>query len=663
MKPGTLQTGHSRGVALVTTLLLLSMFMVMTLAMVIAVNSDTLINGYYRNFRGAFYASDSGLNAARQYLLSQVATLTVPTGYSPSSTTAPSSPLSASNYSSIVGGLTNTSTGFGSYQSVDGSQSSWPASFKVDSTNTYITYSGLTTPSPITTGATTTYTFQYPYKITVIGKSGGSEQNTVSEEGYFTVPVVVTSTSTSGTKSSFAAWGTFLNSYGICGSPFVTGTMSGPFFSNDSFNFGDTGLVGNGSYIFTGSVSTANPNVGYMYTDGTCHQSSATSDSETVTTTSGFGRHQTTTTTTTTIAPQFQGGLYTNQSALPVPSDSYSQAQAVLDGIGLEPTDCGSSSTCPTASDMAADHLTNAAGTLWPATGSQPTSGVYMAYTSTGTGCPCMTGGGIYVQGNADSVVLSAATASNGDSQQVFTIKQGTTTTTVTVDLTAQTTTFSDNKGNSKTLSGVPENRSGSTASEAAILYVNGAISGTSSGTTTGLSGPSSGAAIPNGSAVNVTATGNIAITGNILYAKEPVTLSQSGSTPADTAISPAPTNVLGIYTSGGDIQIQPTSNVSTMEIDASLSMVGASSSGGLIAQWNTVGTLNIVGGRIAMQAKSGASLGQRNIYFDKRFGSGGFAPPWYPSTTVGTSTVTTSSAAMGSITYKRTNWINTTAE
>lgn len=290
-----------------------------------------------------------------------------------------------------------------------------------------------------------------------------------------------------------------------------------------------------------------------------------------------------------------------------------------------------------------------------------------MAYTSTGSGCPCMDGGGIYVQGNADSVVLSAGTASNGDTTQVFTIKQGTTTTTVTLDLGSSTnpatTTFSDNKGNSKTISGVPENRSGSTASEAAILYVNGAISGTSGGNTTGLSGPSSGAAIPNGSAVNVTATGNIAITGNILYAKEPVTLSQSGTTPADTLVTPSPTNVLGIYSSGGDIQIQPTTNVSTLEIDASLSMIGTSSSGGLIAQWNTVGTLNIVGGRIAMQAKSGASLGQRNIFFDQRFGSGGFAPPWYPSTTIGTTSVTTSSAAIGTLTYKRTNWVNTTAE
>src|SRR5580704_11763186 len=63
---------NSRGMALVTTLLLLSLMVAMTLAMVIAVTSDSLITRYYRNFRASFYAADSGLNAARQYMLDQL---------------------------------------------------------------------------------------------------------------------------------------------------------------------------------------------------------------------------------------------------------------------------------------------------------------------------------------------------------------------------------------------------------------------------------------------------------------------------------------------------------------------------------------------------------------------------------------------------------------
>ncbi len=79
---------RDRGVALVTSLLMLSLFTVMTLSMVIATTSDTLIDGYYRNARASFYAADSGLNVARQYLLNQF-TSSVPNPYTAYSTTAP----------------------------------------------------------------------------------------------------------------------------------------------------------------------------------------------------------------------------------------------------------------------------------------------------------------------------------------------------------------------------------------------------------------------------------------------------------------------------------------------------------------------------------------------------------------------------------------------
>ncbi len=652
----------TRGVALVTTLLLLSLFTVMTLAMVIATTSDTLITGYYRNFRGSFYAADSGLNATREYLLSQLQSESVPTGYDPSSGTVP---FSASAISTIISGLNNSSSGFGAYQSIDGSQSSWSEQFKVDptSTNTYINVPAA--PVVNTVGTVTTYTFPYSYKLTVIGQSSANLQNTVEETGTFNVAIPVTNTTTSGTSTSFAAWGTLFNTYAICGSPFVKGTMTGPFFSNDSWNFGDNGLVGNGSYIFTGSVGAHNANVGYMYSDGTCHQSSATSDSETVTTTtttgSGKNKKTVTTTTTTTIAPQFEGGLNTGQAAVPLPQDSFNQALAVINGRGGCPPAGTTGYSCPTPTQAQMMTLTNAHGTSWPSTGS-PSTGVYLPYSVSGS-TKTFNGGGIYVQGNADAITMTAGT-SGSDNTQVFTITQGSVVTTVTLDLTAQTTRVTDNQGNdTHTITGIPENLTGATPSEACMLYVNGAISGTDShGNTTGLSGPSSGAAIQDGSAVTVTSTGTIAITGNITYSHEPVTLTQQGSTPADTLI-PGVTNVLGIYTSGGDIQMRPTSNVSSLEVDASLAMIQNGGSGGMVAQWNSIGTLTIVGGRIANNAKSGASLTTRNIWFDQRFGSGGFAPPWFPSTIVGTGTVTTSSVGSTTVTASRQSWVNTTAQ
>src|SRR5580704_3328974 len=132
------KTGNerNRGVALITALLLLSLFTVMTLSMVIATTSDTLIDGYYRNARGSFYAADSGINAARQTLLNQISTNALPVSYTPSS----GSPV-LTNPSTLLASLENSSSGFGSYQSILGAQTaSWPATFTLDSTKTSLGY-------------------------------------------------------------------------------------------------------------------------------------------------------------------------------------------------------------------------------------------------------------------------------------------------------------------------------------------------------------------------------------------------------------------------------------------------------------------------------------------------------------------------------------------
>ena len=128
---------------------------------------------------------------------------------------------------------------------------------------------------------------------------------------------------------------------------------------------------------------------------------------------------------------------------MPLPANSYSQEWAVLNGLGTETTN-------PTAAQLNSA-LRNYADAAYPLTA--PSSGVYMGYTSTTVGSVTtntMDGGGIYVQGNADSVVLAAsnATAANNpvsgmganDILQVVTITQGTTTTTVYEDLTNQMT-------------------------------------------------------------------------------------------------------------------------------------------------------------------------------------------------------------------------------
>ena len=63
------------------------------------------------------------------------------------------------------------------------------------------------------------------------------------------------------------------------------------------------------------------------------------------------------------------------------------------------------------------------------------TSGVYLPYSCVGGTCT-MNGGGIYVEDNsstATNITLSAGTDASGNLTQIYTIKQGSTTTTVTV--------------------------------------------------------------------------------------------------------------------------------------------------------------------------------------------------------------------------------------
>ncbi len=121
----------SRGVALVITLLILTLMVAMTLAMTIAVTSDTLINKYYQNFRSSFYAADSGVNIARQYMMNQLSANAIANGTQFASTSAP--PLSATDSTTT---LANVLAQYGSSaaaanKKINAGQgaSSWPGSF------------------------------------------------------------------------------------------------------------------------------------------------------------------------------------------------------------------------------------------------------------------------------------------------------------------------------------------------------------------------------------------------------------------------------------------------------------------------------------------------------------------------------------------------------
>jgi hypothetical protein len=620
----------SRGVALITTLLLLTVMIAMTLGMVIAVTSDTLISRYYQTYRSSFYASDSGVNIVRQYMLNQLvanATLNVGTVFNPngppplSNTDATTTLTNALNLYSSTASASNRQINTGN------GAKSWPGNFYIVNAQAGTPGTTLAPPncSPVfnypnpgtgvvspaagpydcgakyptcagacTNFAITDFQYQFPYSITAFGQSSGNGQQLVEDSGQLVLNIHVAPAA--GQAQNFAAWGMFIDQYTQCnGSTLVPGTINGPVFTNGSWNFG-TG----GSYIFTDKVGSASPTLGYQFS-GSCVGSSALSYKS--------GNQ--------TISPTFQSGVNLGANKVPLPTDSFNQKEAVVDGQG---TGCAGSAGCPTNATLNAA-LRDINGTPFPVGGAG--SGVYLGYNQTVSGgvtTNTMSGGGILVEGSA-TVILTAST-SGADAVQVYTITNNGTTTTVTIDKSANTTKIVSG-AKTTTITGVPSVQGGG---EATMLYVDGNI--------TALSGPAAGAAIQDGYATTVTAANNITITGNILYKTEPVTLTQNQipNTPADTLIPGANNGqVLGIFTANGNVNL----NLQTgqdLQIDASIATISNGGSGGIVNTGKQINTLNIVGGRIQNTIQNINSV-TRNVYFDRRFAQGNFAPPWFPST------------------------------
>ena len=282
---------------------------------------------------------------------------------------------------------------------------------------------------------------------------------------------------------------------------------------------------------------------------------------------------------------------------------------------------CGSSSSPDPPSVTNANlnaYLEDINGSAYNKNGA--TSGVYLPYSGN-----TLTGGGFYVEGNATSVTLSPGTDSKGNLTQIYSIVQGSTTTTITTNVAANTTTVY-NGTKTITLTGVPTNKipgMPQTGTAQTLLYVDGNIGGSSGGGNyTGLSGPGQGqAAIQNGTQLTIVAADDIYVTGDVLYKAEPVTL-----TTADTLIPANDHNqVLGLFTQSGNFNLTSPYSNNNLEIDGSMAALGngcASGSCGLeTPSSDGINTLTIVGGRMEVNAH-GVNMNTSNTYFDRRFQS-----------------------------------------
>jgi hypothetical protein len=192
------------------------------------------------------------------------------------------------------------------------------------------------------------------------------------------------------------------------------------------------------------------------------------------------------------------------------------------------------------------------------------------------------------------------------------------------------------------------------------MLYVDGTI--------TSLSGTGQGVAgINDYNAITITANGDIDITGDLIYKTEPVTTSANqvvpGTSPACCNGSPADTlipgddngQVFGLFTGAGDIVFSSHYSNDNLEVDGSMAAIVQGQSYG----FNTNGSINTVtnvGGRIEDAAHS-VNMKAFNVYFDRRFTDDkGFAPPWFPSTTITSNGPTQATAAPP--TAQRVQWV-----
>jgi len=598
----------------------------LTLAMAWSARSDMLINGYYRNFRGSFYAADSGVNIMRQALSDEftAGSPLYPTGF-----TKGVNPLAGFD---DVGGTsgklkTNLETTYGTKNLTTSSSGvaakSWPEDYSATISVKLVFCSAKNaagTPTDCVKNAFpadgVTADYRYAYKITSTGHSRGTGNTVLTDEGL----LQVTANLNTPVATNFAGFGMFIDAQVACptagqlGGDLVLGAITGPVFTNGGWTF-QKPASGKPNYTFTDIVQQVDANAGFD--NNGC-------------VTSNLGTANGVTPPFVTEPASVNGGNGFEWGAnggkkVALPANTFQQAQAVLDGKG-------SSATSPTSTNMNTvlkDAQKN------PYSDPAPGTGVFLPYNVDASGVATFTGGGIMVRGDA-SVVLQPI----GTTGQQYTITQGGVPTTIVVDNTANTTVMTTGTGASAktvTILGVPQQKdpgTGNVIGPATMLYVDGNI--------TQLTGPGEGkAAIQDHTMLTITAADNygttaagtttyaaknITITGDIKYKTAPVDANDNLVAAGDNG------QALGIFTPQGNVQLKNSqTGDNLLEIDASIATISQGGSGGIVNTGTQIKTLTILGGRIQNHILSiGADV--RNVLFDKRFGAN-FAPPWFPST------------------------------
>ena len=637
-----------RGMALIAALMATTLLLALGMAIVFSATSDTTTTKSSRLSEQAFFAADAGIDVARRALakafqdrLTQLQTdmAASPPTESPYRNNPPAQSGQFPDVQLLPDPDTTAGQNSQFYRDVLTNATSLcnlaARSQRLNNLNgtsftvSYAPLSGsLSLVSSNATQATQVMVFRY--QITVTGQAAGGGTATVSEVGRLSTNVVLTASGSSSTRGfSFSGFGAFFDDGDTqAGAPLASGTFSGPVHTNTHFGFLSSRQV-----TFRNLVTQVDSRIRYDDTSTTAPN------------------HAIPTADITGIDISSEGYKQSNRVALP--ANNFSQEYAVINSTGL--TDIGSDglpvdkpavlpsntlgqllspfdSTGRVTATTLALNMRTGTGAVPTVTAGVLANGIYVATSDWNN----VTGSGIYVKGDADDIQLIGDT--NGD--QVYVIKQGTTTTTVRTSYTNNTTTISQGTS-TRTLNGVFKDKADPlNIKNGTMLFVDGNIKSLRGGKDSSGSKP----AVASASRITIAGQRNIYVEGDLKYASP---VANSDGTPVSGIGSI--NNVLGIFTNDGNVYLSPNSSYVggtglSLEMNAAVVAFNSKTSndGGAIEGSITYDAANaspgsgdrwrLVGSRVQSKINS-IGYTYRDIFFDARFSGGTFAPPFFPGT------------------------------
>ena len=344
--------------------------------------------------------------------------------------------------------------------------------------------------------------------------------------------------------------------------------------------------------------------------------------------------------------PDFKKGFSYRKDPIALPKSALGQQRAALGLIATTDSNNDGTPDVPTALEICQKLKLGTTNCL-PVT--TPATGVYIP--NDGAATPNITGG-IYIEGDVTSLTLSKP----ADGQQRYVVVQTGVTTTIDINHTTNTTTMTKNPGGTVTYAGTPNGQAPvATGGANGQIFVNGTISGLTGPTRTGAVTPNSPQhpvpttippALAKETQLNITATGQVGITGDLTYECDPTQLADAAYIAANPNCNmngqPLKT-VLGVMSTGSDVQVKKTA---PNDIYLWGSFYTAQPGKGLSIEDHSnrptrdSGTMHLYGSLIQDEDQIRASTNGTAVYgfresfdYDSRLQNGAITPPNFPTT------------------------------